>query len=197
MLIKGATGRQGHMTSSWGREYSMIQEAAMLHCLCVCACVCHDVFCIHYGDVIMGKMASQITSLTIVYSTVNSGADQRKHESSASLAFVRGIHRWPVNSTHKWPVTRKMFPLDDVIMMHEMRNIQTLFSISRPCFQIAKNTEFYYHVLYSFERLLRNCSGLLLKQMFPCFKYARAEYVAVRLLSYSGLAHCGMLTEEL
>ena len=70
----------------------------------------------HYSDVIMGAMASQITSLTIVYSTVYSGADQRKHHSSASLAFVRGIHRWLVNSPHKWPVTRKMFPFDDVIM---------------------------------------------------------------------------------
>ena len=64
----------------------------------------------------MGAMASQITSLTIVYATVYSGADQRKHQSSASLAFVRGIHRSPVNSPHKWPVTRKMFPFDDVIM---------------------------------------------------------------------------------
>ena len=70
----------------------------------------------HYGDVIMGVLASQVTSLTIVYSTVNSGEDQRKHQSFASLAFVRGIHRWPVNSPHKWPVTRKMFPFDDVIM---------------------------------------------------------------------------------
>ena len=64
----------------------------------------------------MGAMASQITSLTIVYSTVYSGADQSKHQSSASLAFVWGIHRGPVNSPHKWPVTRKMFPFDDVIM---------------------------------------------------------------------------------
>ena len=61
-------------------------------------------------------MASQITSLTIVYSTVYLGADQRKHQSSASLAFVLRIHRSPVNSPHKWPVTRKMFPFDDVIM---------------------------------------------------------------------------------
>ena len=68
------------------------------------------------NDAIMGVMASQITSLTIVYSTVYLGADQRKHQSSASLAFVRGIHRGPVNSPHKWPVTRKMFPFDDVIM---------------------------------------------------------------------------------
>ena len=69
----------------------------------------------HYDDVIMGAMASQIASLTIVYSTVYSDANQRKHQSSASLAFVRGIHRGP-NSPHKWPVTRKMFPFDDVIM---------------------------------------------------------------------------------
>ena len=51
---------------------------------------------IHYNDVIMGAMASQITSLAIVYSTVYLGADQRKHQSSATLAFVRGIHRGPV-----------------------------------------------------------------------------------------------------
>ena len=70
----------------------------------------------HYIDVMMGLMASQITSLTLVYSTVYSGADQRKHQISASLAFVRGIHRGPVNSPHKRPVTRKMFPFDDVIM---------------------------------------------------------------------------------
>ena len=64
----------------------------------------------------MGALASPITSLTIVYSTVYSDADQRKHQSSVSLAFVRGIHRGPVNSLHKWPVTRKMFPFDDVII---------------------------------------------------------------------------------
>ena len=84
--------------------------------------------CHHYNDVIMGTMASQITSLTIVYSTVSSDADQRKHQSSASLAFVRGIHRGPVNSPHKWPVSRKMFPFDDVIMtmlifVHQARRL--------------------------------------------------------------------------
>ena len=70
----------------------------------------------HYCDVIMGAVAYEITSLTIAYSTVYSGADQRKHQSSASLAFVWGIHRGTVNSPHKWPVTLEMFPLDDVIM---------------------------------------------------------------------------------
>ena len=70
----------------------------------------------HYDDVIMTMLASQITSLMVVYSIVYLGVNQRKHQSSASLAFVREIHRGPVNFPHKWPVTRKMFPLDDVIM---------------------------------------------------------------------------------
>ena len=61
----------------------------------------------HYNDVIMGAIASKITSLAMVYPTGYPDADQRKHQSSASLAFVRGI---------QWPVTRKMFPFDDVIM---------------------------------------------------------------------------------
>ena len=71
----------------------------------------------HYGDVIMGGIVSQITSLMIVYSTVYSDADQRKYQSSMSLAFVRGIHQGPVNSPHKWPVTRKMFLFDDVFIV--------------------------------------------------------------------------------
>ena len=57
--------------------------------------------------------------LNIMYDTLwrhKADADQRKHQSSASLAFVRWIHRGPVNSPHKWPVTRKMFPFYDVIM---------------------------------------------------------------------------------
>ena len=62
---------------------------------------------IHYRGIIMSAVAFQITRLTIVYSTVYSGADQRKHQSSALLAFVQGIHRWPVNSPHKWPVTQE------------------------------------------------------------------------------------------
>ena len=77
---------------------------------------------LHYDDVTMGAMAAQITSLAIVYSTFFSGADQSKHQSSASLAIVWGIHRGPVNSPHKWPVTRKMFPFDDVIMVCGLLN---------------------------------------------------------------------------
>ena len=70
----------------------------------------------HYSDVIMGAMASQISSLKIVHLSVYSGTDQRKHQSSASLASVPRIQQWPVNSPHKWPVTRKMFPFDNIIM---------------------------------------------------------------------------------
>ena len=84
----------------------------------------------HYSDVIMGPKGSQITSLTIAYSTVYSGVDQRKHQSSVSLAFVRGIHRSPVNSPHKWPVMRKMIPFDDVIMI---KKIWTVFILLHIC----------------------------------------------------------------
>ena len=70
----------------------------------------------HYSGIIMGAMASQITSLTNVYSTAYSGTDQRKHQIFVSLTFLRGIHRWPVNSLHIRPVTGKMFPFDDNIM---------------------------------------------------------------------------------
>ena len=83
---------------------------------------------IHYDDVIMDAIASQITSLTIVYSTIYTDVDQRKHQSSASQAFVWGIHRGPVNSPHKWPVTRKMFPFDDVIMWTLRNKLQWYFN---------------------------------------------------------------------
>ena len=70
----------------------------------------------------MGAIAFHITSVSIVYSGVCSGADQIKHQSSASLALVRGIHRGPVNSPHRWPVAREMFPFDDVIMSRDERD---------------------------------------------------------------------------
>ena len=95
---------------------------------------------IHYNDVIMGTVASQITSLTSVYSTVYSGTDRRKHQSSASLACVWGNS--PVNSPHKWPVTRKMFPFDDVIMSLSLYRLV--------CFLVNRN---YVCVFYHFATL--------------------------------------------
>ena len=69
----------------------------------------------HNSDVIMSTMTSQVTGVSIVCSTISSGADQRKHQSSASQTFVRVTHRWPVDSPQMVPVMRKMFPLNNVI----------------------------------------------------------------------------------
>ena len=97
-----------------------------MHIVCLneyCSRFVQCIFCcgytnpFHYNDVIMSALASQITSFAVVCSTVYSSSDQWKHQSSAPLAFVRGIHRWPVNSLLKGPVTRKINPLDDVIMI--------------------------------------------------------------------------------
>ena len=98
-------------------DYAILEDCLLLQFLWK-DCTVHGftVLWFHYDDVIMTMLASQITSLTVVYSIVYSGVDQSKHQSSASLAFVQEIHRGPVNFPHKWPVTRKMFPFDDVIM---------------------------------------------------------------------------------
>ena len=85
----------------------------------------------HYSDIIMREKASQITVILIVCSNVYPGADQRKDQSSASLAFVRGIHQWLVDSVHKEPVMQKMFPFDDVIIV---KHKQTLISHKTPIF---------------------------------------------------------------
>ena len=78
----------------------------------------------HYNDVIMSVMASQITGVSVAYSTVGSGADQRKHATWKQAPR----HRWPVNSPHKGPVTRKLFLYDNVILwrmlLRQLRYIQ-------------------------------------------------------------------------
>ena len=100
---------------------------------------------LQYCDVTMGAMASQITSLTIVYSR----ADQRKHESSASLAFVRGILRWPENSPHKWPATRKRFPFDDVIM--SKANLRDLIAATGLVMLLKLDSNHWFFILYHIE----------------------------------------------
>ena len=82
----------------------------------------------------MGAVASQTTILTIVYPIVYSDTDQRKHQSAPSLALVRGIHREPVNSPHKWLVTQKMFLFDDVIMIYRIPLM--LYSNHKPAFYV-------------------------------------------------------------
>ena len=80
----------------------------------------------------MSALASQITSLTIAYSTVYSSADQRKHQTPRP---------WPVNSPHKWPVTWKMFPFDGVIMRSQKHrgvhghDSNCLFAQRNKCFR--------------------------------------------------------------
>ena len=110
--------------SQWTRiiHRSKVNWKSLFCCMCLtrgsddasCIDKIVDNRALHNSDAIMSAMASQITGFTIVYSTVCSGANQRKHQSSVWLAFE--IHRWPVNSLHEGPVTRKMFPFDDVIM---------------------------------------------------------------------------------
>ena len=135
----------------------------------------------HYGDVIMSAIASQITSLTIVYSTVNSDADQRKHQSSASLAFVWGIHRGPVNSPHKWPVTQKMFPFDDVIMVKVVTPVLR-YNISIQLLVLG-NRSFSVLVVYRLKIhwLPRNTiwchrHGPTSAQVMPCCRMAPSHY---------------------
>ena len=86
-----------------------------------------------------------------VNSTVYSDADRGKHQNSASLAFVRGIHRGPVNSPRKWPVTRKMFPFDDVIMFRVASpHSYDYFSASEVTLEV-----YYQEILYSNRNTLR------------------------------------------
>ena len=95
--------------------------------------VTNNMTTVHYSDVMISAMVPQTTGVSIVYWTVCSSADQRKHQSSTSLIFVRGIHRWSVNFPHKGPVTRNMFPFDDVIMRSEYLCISALMYLFIVC----------------------------------------------------------------
>ena len=101
------------------RRLSRLHYICTMHCVqCTLEtqCTAHHVITVHYKDVIMSAMSPQFTSVSIIYQTICSGAGQRKHQSFASLAFVRGIHRWPMDSPHKGPVTRKNVLFDDAII---------------------------------------------------------------------------------
>ena len=103
----------------------------------------------------MSTMASQITGVSIVYSTVCSGADQRKHQSSASLAFVRGIHWWPMHFQHKGPATRKkMFPFDGVIMTYGI--------------DIFKSWNFFVGEILDFANLIFSSTSLFNRRVNTC-----------------------------
>ena len=103
----------------------------------------------------MGEIASQITSFMIVYSTVYAGANQRKHQSPAPLAFVWGTHRGLVISPYKWPVTVKMFQYDDVITCSALV-ITALYTLSYyigPCYSGTPLYVSTYVMWTSFTRL--------------------------------------------
>ena len=108
----------------------------------------------HCNDIIMSAMVSQITGVSMVCFALCSGAHQRKHQNSASLALVRGSRRWPVNSPHKRPVTRKMFPYDDVI---------SISSVSQKTTSLQWNnclcTLWWRHQMETFSMLLAICAG--------------------------------------
>ena len=126
----------------------------------------------HHRGVIIGAMASQITGVSIVCSTVCSDADQRKQQSSASLAFVRGIHRWPVNSPHKRPVTRKMVSFDDVIMrttfqMHFLTN--KLWYLNSHCTAVCSCTiSLFLYIHHWNTKPLCVKSTILFSRLFLC-----------------------------
>ena len=130
---------------------------------------------IHYDAVIMTMLASQITSLTVVYSIVYSGVNQRKHQSSASLAFVRAIHRGPVNFPHKWPVTRKMFPFDDVIMLNELLEFPSMPDTGEPDVILADGEPWWRHQMETFSALLALCAGIHRSRWIPRTKASDAE----------------------
>ena len=97
----------------------------------------------------MTTVASHIISPTVVYSTVYSGADEIKHQSFASLAFVRGIHR----NRNKGPVTRKMFPFDDFIM----NEAQLVSYVQTRCDRMAFKKDWFL-VLSNFSNQFRSYS---------------------------------------
>ena len=154
-----------------------------------------QVHVVHYNGIIMGAMASQITSLTIVYSAVYPAADQRKHQSSASLAFVRETHRSPVNAPHQWPVMWKMFPFDDVIMcMWSISTLKVPWCLAR--FHIAAISS---HVVWKHIQTCwwQNISKLSQQRAGQKFEiYSAYRYIAEHqmIMDIGTLWHCALVS---
>ena len=152
----------------------------------------------------MGAIASETTGLTIVHSTVYSGADKKKHQSSASLAFMWGIHRWPVNFPHKWPVTRKMFPFDDVIMPHTLLGWDNLSVLELRLIYVCKSGPrgpvsiylspwydlFYCQMpcVYWISPIIWSC--MMLRRNFTC------KYLQIRCTVYFHCTHDGIVRKQ-
>ena len=117
----------------------------------------------HCIDVIMSPMTYQITSLTIVYSTVYFDTDQWKHQSSASLAFVNGIHRWPVNSPHKGPVMTSSWVLPQVICCR----FPTMDTTSANCNHQKTNLDIKYREIHPWNLLPSFFVNILIPNTCP------------------------------
>ena len=144
----------------------------------------------------MVAIPSQIVSLTIVYSTVYSGGDQTKHQRSASLAVGRGIQRWPVNSPQKLPVTRKMFPFDDIIIIKTahirlltittyiaiLANLHHMCKFKRPTKHHFPNDLFDVLILSLFDLKLQSL------RLFVCYSSLHTDSVTWKLQSWYRLA---------
>ena len=122
----------------------------------------------------MSAIACQITGVSIVCSNVCSGADQWKHQSSASLTFVSGIHRWPVGSTHKGPVTRITFPFDDAIISH--KRIKHSTDVRILWYKLCNQTDYPISIFFMISQSLN-----VVKSMFriPNLKTMRALWYSI------------------
>ena len=118
----------------------------------------------------MSTMASQITSLTFIHSTVYSDADQRKHQSSVSLAFVRGIHRWPMNSLHKGLVTRKC--------SHLMTSSYEVFFVSVVCLIYILHCQ--RHIICYVALYIISCNINRVVKTFSCIVYNSVMTTGIR-----------------
>ena len=139
------------LVSNWNITYELIEQYSVCHPFTLCPrafCTWTQSSSQHYSDVIMVAMVSPITSLTIVYSTVYQGTDQRKHQNSSSLDFVRGYSPWPVNSPHKGSVTRKIFPFEGVIINDESPwRHTTMCALNFRIFELELKTQKHVHNL--------------------------------------------------
>ena len=139
IFVSGYTGSYRFNRSRWSQGQKNRQNDYIYVLVYWSERPLHRSYTVYYSEVIKSAMASRITGISIVCSTVCWGADQWKHQSSASLAFVRGIHRSPVNPPHKWPATRKVFPFDDVIMWYYTNSLRIAFLALKSIMQLSHN----------------------------------------------------------
>ena len=152
----------------------------------------------HSRDVILGTIAFQIIGVSIVYSTVCSGVDQRKHQSSASLAYVRGIHRWPVNSPHKGQLRGKCFHLmkssngNNISASHlrKQNKIKPLLALLLESYQGDDDTLTFWRIPVSWmhtKRKRKHCSTYFRNIIVMLYKWHMKTNLYMKTLSVLSL----------